>query len=352
MLRSLTQGLIAVVIYYSGLIKILRFLGRAYVKILVFHSIDDVESDFIRGSNVWTSKVRFAKHLRYITKRYRVISLQEFITSLQCGKITKNSVVITFDDGFADNYHVAFPLLKHYRIPATVFLVTDCIEHQKPIWIQELYYLINTVGAQKIAAGLNAVTWELDGPQFRPQNNSKRKLDLNKALEEYLAFSVNKEMRHEILDKLYRDFSIQKDKIFSQNEIFLNWNQVTQMRTNGISFGNHGASHTPLSAMPLDEQENEMHQSKHILEEKLGESFLPFSYPFGMAKYYTQEAKEIIINTGHGCIVTAKPTLNNAQTSPFELGRIDVKNFSLPMLAFEMEKGVLKQMLRAKNSGR
>jgi peptidoglycan/xylan/chitin deacetylase (PgdA/CDA1 family) len=327
-------------------------MGSNYAKILVFHSIDNVENDFIRGSNVWTSAVKFAKHLRYITTYYNVISLQNLIDSLQHGKIPQNSVVITFDDGFADNYHVAYPLLKHYKIPATVFLVTDCIENKKPIWIQELYYLINTVGAQKIAEGLNAVARELCGPWFKPQNNSKRKFDLNKAIEEYLAFSVKKEMRHKILAKLYRDFSIQREKIFAQNEIFLNWDQVRQMRSNGISFGNHGASHSPLSALSSDENEIEILQSKYIIEENLGESFLPFSYPFGMAKYYTQEAKEMVINSGHSCIVTAKPTLNSAQTSRFELGRIDVKNISLPMLAFEMEKGILKQMLRAKNSGR
>jgi peptidoglycan/xylan/chitin deacetylase (PgdA/CDA1 family) len=123
------------------------------------------------------------------------------------------------------------------------------------------------------------------------------------------------------------------------------------MGQNGITFGNHGASHTPLSAMPLDEQENEIRRSKNVIEKKIGESFLPFSYPFGMSKYYTQEAKEMVINTGHSCIVTAKPTLNSAHTSPFELGRIDVKDVALPILAFELEKGALKHLVHAKNSG-
>jgi peptidoglycan/xylan/chitin deacetylase (PgdA/CDA1 family) len=351
MLTSLTQKLIAVVIYYSGVIKILRLLGRNYAKVIVFHSIADVESDFVKGTNVWTSAAKFAKHLHYIRKRYRVISLQDLVSSLRSGRIPKNSIVITFDDGFADNFHVAYPLLRQYQIPATIFLVTDCIENKQPIWIQELCYLISKVGSQKIAEKLDAVAKELNGPQFNPTNSSKRKLGLNKALEEYLAFAVKKEMRGEILTRLYSDFTIQKEKVLSQNEIFLNWDQVKQMQQNGITFGNHGASHTPLSALPSSEQKNEIQQSKHIIEERLGESFLPFSYPFGMGKYYTQEAKEMVINSGHSCIVTAKPTLNSVYTSPFELGRIDVKDVAVPILAFELEKGVLKKILRApKNS--
>ena len=349
MLRSLTKHLLAFAIYYSGFIKILRLLGRNYAKILVFHSISEAESEFIRGTNVWTSVVNFGKHLQYITKRYQVISLQDLVISLQNGTIPKNSVAITFDDGFADNYHVAYPLLKQYQIPATIFLVTDCIENKRPIWIQELYYLLNSVGAQKIFEVLNVLTKELKIAQVKIKNNSKQKLNFDRTLEEYLAFSVNKETRNEILERLYRDFNKQKDKIFSQNEIFLNWNQVRQMSTNGITFGNHGASHTPLSAMPPDEQENEIQRSKKIIEQNLGKKFIPFSYPFGWKKYFTQDTKEMVISTGHSCIVTAKPTLNGEHTSPFELGRIDVKNVSVPFLAFEMEKGILKKYWTANN---
>ena len=348
MLRSLTKRLLAIAIYYSGFIKILRLLGRDYAKILDFHSINDAENDFIRGTNVWTSVDKFEKHLQYLKRCYHVISLQELINSLQHDTIPKNSVVITFDDGFADNYHVAYPLLKQYQIPATIFLVTDCIENKRPIWIQEFYYLLNSIGAQKIFEILNVLTQELKIAQVKIKYNSKRKLNLNKALEEYLGFSVNKEMRNEVLDRLYSNFKIQKDKIFSQNEIFLNWNQVRQMNMNGITFGNHGASHTPLSAMPLNEQENEIQRSKKIIEQNLEKKFVPFSYPFGWKKFFTQATKKIVINTGHSCIVTAKPTLNGKHTSRFELGRIDVKNVSVPFLAFEMEKGILKNFWTTK----
>jgi peptidoglycan/xylan/chitin deacetylase (PgdA/CDA1 family) len=252
--------------------------------------------------------------------------------------------VITFDDGFSDNYYFAYPILKHYQIPATIFLVTDCIEKKQPIWIQELYYLINSVGNKNIIQVLNNFQHEFKIPQFQSLNNSKRNISVEKSLEKFFAFTVGKEMRNMLIDKLYCSFGKQKEKIFNKKEIFLDWEKVMKMSKEVIDYGNHSASHTPLSAMSLMEQEKEIRQSKKIIEKKLNKNFIPFSYPFGMGKYFTLDTKKIVIDSGHSCIVTAKPTLNSENTSPFDLGRIDIKNVSVPVLAFEMEKGFFKKI--------
>ena len=345
MVRSLIKNLLAMVLYYSGLIKIIRFFGRNYAKILVFHSISDYESSFVKGANVWTPTAIFAKHLQYIMANYRVISLQTLVESLRHGRVPPRSVVITLDDGFADNYYFAYPNLKRYQIPATIFLVTDCIENKQPIWIQELCYLLNNVGAERIAEALKALKEELDIPLLEEQNKLKQNWKMDKIVGEYLTFDVKKEARHEILARLYRKFEIQREKIFSQNEVFLNWDQVNQMQRDGISFGNHGASHTPFSAMTFEEQKAEIVESKTVIQKKLGNGFLPFAYPFGMARYFTSTTKKIVEDADHSCILTAMATLNGQNTPPNELGRIDVGNIPVHRLAFNIEKALLKKYL-------
>ncbi len=341
--NSLAKDVLSIVVYYSGLIYILRFLGRNYAKILLYHSVSESENKFIKGTNMWISYVVFEKHMNYILKHYHVISLQELVKFLQQGKIPPQSMVITFDDGFSDNFSFAYPYLRRHKIQTTIFLATDCIEKKKTIWIQELNYLINTVGVQKVIRSIHAMNEKYEIDQLIIETNSKR--TIRKQVEDYLAYDVNKEERKKILGSLFREFNIRTKKVFSENQIFLTASQIRRMKKKGIYFGNHGASHTPFSAMSLDEQWREIVHSKKVIEENLGEDFVPFSYPFGQTKDFTLNTQRLVKEAGHSCILTAMPTLNHAGTSPFELGRIVVDNGPVYKLAFELEKGVLKHLL-------
>jgi peptidoglycan/xylan/chitin deacetylase (PgdA/CDA1 family) len=343
MLRHCVKTFLAIILYYSGLIGIVRVLGRHYAKILIYHSISDRESIFVRGTGMWVSPVIFHKHLNYIRRNYKLISLQKLVDSLKQGRIPPRSVVLTFDDGFADNFHFVYPYLKCNKIEATFFLTTDCINNKKAIWLQELNYLINNVGVQGVIRGINALAQELRSDDLIIETNSET--NIRKQVEEYLGHRVSKKLRDTILTRLYREFNIRKKKVFSENQLLLTKDQMFQMCGDGIHFGSHGSSHTPFSAMTLTEQHEEILNSRRVIEKDFAQDFLPFSYPFGQAKDFTPDTRAIIEHTGHDCIVTAMPTLNHGDTSSYELGRIDVRNVPVHSLAFELEKGVLKHLL-------
>ena len=80
-LGALVLRVLAFWVYYSGLIALLRHLGRGYAKILLYHSVGDEESVFLRGTDVWISSTRFERHLRYVSKYYRVLSLEDLTAS-------------------------------------------------------------------------------------------------------------------------------------------------------------------------------------------------------------------------------------------------------------------------------
>ena len=169
--------------------------------------------------------------------------------------------------------------------------------------------------------------------------------NLQEKVEEYMAFSLKKNTRDKILAILYRKYNLQREKIFSQNQIYLNWDQIKQMKRDGIDFGNHGASHTPFSALSSDEQLEEIIKSKEIIEQNLGKDFLPFSYPYGMTQDFTPSTKNIIEKTGHNCALSAMAKLNGEKTSPYDLGRVVIDNVPVHRLAFEMEKSILKKII-------
>jgi peptidoglycan/xylan/chitin deacetylase (PgdA/CDA1 family) len=338
-----TKNMLAFILYYTKLIYFIRELGKNNAKILVYHSISDNEDNFVKGTDIWTPITTFERHLKYIIGHYRVISLKRLVESLNENKILRRSVVITMDDGFGDNFYFAYPYLKKYNIEATIFLVTDCISKKKPIWIQELNYLINSFGVESI---VRTVKKYIKRRKHRCRNLEKvSDIKSREGLENYFAYCVSNDFRENLLGKIYGQYDLQKEKIFSETRVFLDGEQIEAMRTNKTAFGNHGATHTPLSVMSLLEQKDEIVRSKKVMEETFGCEFLPFAYPFGQKRDFTLDTMRIVKNAGHSCIVSTMPTLNRVDTSPYDLGRIPVSNIPVFRLAFEMEKGILKQVL-------
>jgi len=344
LIRSIVKQILALIIFYSGFIKVLRLLGKNYTKILLYHSISETENNFIRGTRIWTSTDKFNKHLKYLAAKYHIISLEDFVEPLIKGKTSERSVIITFDDGFVDNYYVAFPQLKQYKAPATIFLTTECIENKKPIWIQELNYLLNTIGVEKIWDTLSSLSPQINTDKIIKKRFSK--MLLRNSIEEYFRYSLNIKQREKIIAAVNQKFNLSRKKIFSENKIFLNWEQIKIMRADGITFGNHGASHSPLSFLSERQQLTEVKHSKRLIRDKLGTDFIPFSYPFGGTKDFNINTEQLVKKQGHSCILTAEPKLNHSQSSKYQLGRIAIGNLPVYLLAFEMEKGVLKKLIR------
>ncbi|MHB8155406.1 MAG: polysaccharide deacetylase family protein [Candidatus Omnitrophota bacterium] len=109
------------VVVSLGAFYFLWLSPRYTVPILMYHNVDNEEGTF------FVSPENFAKQMEYIKKNgYQVISLDELVRSIQEKKpFKKNKVVITFDDGYKDNFQYAYPVLKKFSFPATIFLISD-----------------------------------------------------------------------------------------------------------------------------------------------------------------------------------------------------------------------------------
>jgi len=91
--------------------------------ILMYHSVSEHSNYFSA-----ISPEIFNKQMMYLaSKRYSIISLAELLRRLRAKEQLGGAVVLTFDDGYGDNYTTVFPILKQYRFPATIFVTTDFI---------------------------------------------------------------------------------------------------------------------------------------------------------------------------------------------------------------------------------
>jgi len=132
MIKSIVKGFlrrfVSFLVYYTGLNSLIRdskFKSRALV--LMYHRVlneGDASNHIHPG--MYVSSASFERQLQYLKKAYSVIDTNEFAEWLNGNRaFEKIPCVITFDDGWVDNYTNAYPLLMKYRLPATIFIITQ-----------------------------------------------------------------------------------------------------------------------------------------------------------------------------------------------------------------------------------
>src|SRR5688572_1485299 len=106
------------------------------VTILMYHAV--VRSPLKIGHECFLSEDLFRTQMSYLKKHFEVIHLSDAIRRMQDGLIHRPTAVITFDDGFQNNYDICFPILRSEDLPATVFLCTGCIDTNSTLWFCHL----------------------------------------------------------------------------------------------------------------------------------------------------------------------------------------------------------------------
>lgn len=323
----------AVFLYYTGSIALLSYLKRIFsgcgnFAILMYHRVldeDDREREYSQPGMYVSARV-FEKQIAFLSRKYKIIRLRELtdlITRRQ--NIPSNSLVITFDDGWRDNYLCAFPVLKKYKVPAAVFLTTDYIDSDKMFWFykasiltagnklsrRELGELIAGHESLKDSAGV------MSNKETDEANNASSDgdwfIDRLKKLEPGKIDGI--------LERLSA-VNMQADDIIKEGNSMLSWDEVREMNRERIDFGSHGCSHRIMPGLSDAEITDELTESKGVIEEKLGGAVDLFAYPNGD---YNDRIKELAENCGYICaLATGGKKKPQGNTDLFSLRRINV----------------------------
>jgi peptidoglycan/xylan/chitin deacetylase (PgdA/CDA1 family) len=125
-------------LYYAGLRVVglpaaVRQVRNAAV-ILCYHNVVSEEPAALVGSGLHITQARFREQIRWLAAHYTVVPLRELIARLRAGRPLRGTAAITFDDAYRGVFDYACPVLKEFRLPATVFVVTDAAGSGEPFW--------------------------------------------------------------------------------------------------------------------------------------------------------------------------------------------------------------------------
>lgn len=315
--REQVKSLLCILGFYSGafLIYLRFFKPKSEAMILMYHHIKANDRHDLSG----VSEATFDSQMAYLSKHFNVVSLREMVAILkQKKKIPRNTIAITFDDGYENFYTKAYPILKKYRVPATVYLVSHAIEKKETIWTERIASVIKSAKLDRIELKFNGT--HLIYPLTSEEERGLALKEIKGTLKR-----VSNRDRNAALSAFDRAYA-QEEGGGADNSDMMSWSQVTDMDAELVNIGAHTMTHPILSRLSSTEAEREISGSKAFIEEKLGRPIYDFCYPNGEATDYNEEVKKITEEAGFESSCTTILGHNDEKTNRYELFRTYVRN--------------------------
>lgn len=252
---------------------------------LLYHRVNVVKDEIF---NLAVSPEHFEEQMNYIKSKYDILRFED---DWEQGE--RDAVVVTFDDGYADNYIYALPILEKTQVPATIFISTGYVNSGKEYWWDEIVRLL-TVKKQYPAKftledKLYSYTWETD--------TYEKRVELIKTLHWLLKMEPDCRLAFEWFEQLRKWADI--DNVARKENLPVSIEELKALSDSElITLGAHTVNHISLGSQTREQQEYEIGKSIRCLNDYIGKSVETFSFPFGSAVHYNSDTLDICRNNG------------------------------------------------------
>jgi len=304
----------------TGLTRVLETLPqRRALIILNYHRIGNAdETPFDSGVFSATAE-QFDLQIAYLKRRFHIASLEEVFAMMDGDTPQATSVLITFDDGYRDNYTLAFPILRSNGVQAVFFLPTAFIGTGKLPWWDIIAYIIKRSVKSRIHLEYpEPVDFELTRDQARQVCIQILRVFAQTAVKDTERF----------LADLERECEVSRPEAGAER-CFLNWDEARDMQRQGMAFGSHTHSHEILTKLSPELQREEVRYSREIMERELNRHLDILAYPVGLKHCFSDETIRALQDTGYRAAFSFYGGSNRTRSiRPFDIRRYGVADQS------------------------
>lgn len=313
-----------------GKLGVLDLLERTLARrrpgliILTHHRIGEPDIDRFYGPVISATPDGLRAQVAWLHDRVRLITLDELIDQVESGSPWPEPVMLlTFDDGYRDNFELAAPILRERNVPATFFIPSGFLEAPRLPWWDHIAYVIKQTSVMRFVLDCSPrggrSNLEID------LRATSRTAAITTIVSAFLTDAVGDESW--FLDRLTEYCMVEVDSEKLGRELFMSWAHVRDLANSNTSMtiGSHAHSHRKLAALDQDTQRDELAASKRILEVGLGHPVKALAYPYGWAGTYTTETKNLAAEAGYLLAFSSREGINHFA----DLDRYDVRRLGL-----------------------
>ncbi len=282
------KTLVAAALGKSGLRALLARLSRwSGLLCLNYHRIGDSRRSLF-DRELWSATAAdFEAQVRFLKQHFDVVGPDDLAHVL--GKRCGRHALLTFDDGYRDNYALAFPILETHGIRAAFFVTSSFLDRSRPACWDEIAWMVRTSPRRRIPGA----TWLAHDLVF---DEPEREQAVRTLVARYKELPL-----HEVepyLDFLAEATGSGRCPPTETRETWMTWDMVRELREAGMSIGGHTVNHLVLAQLSPEQQWEEIHGCAKRLEVELGEPMTLFSYPFGSAQEFDEATRTCLRRQG------------------------------------------------------
>jgi peptidoglycan/xylan/chitin deacetylase (PgdA/CDA1 family) len=284
---------------------IFHILARKRLSVMIFHRVLP-EPDALFPDEIHAK--RFNQVCGWLKSWFNVIPLDQAIAHIKEGTLPPRSACITFDDGYADNYTVATPILQRHGLSATFFIATGFLDGGR-MWNDTIIETVrssrnNVLDFSALNLGVHPITSVIE-----------KRAAISSLIQQIKYRPINE--RIAVTDQLAQLAGVQLPK-----DLMMSSQQVKAMRLAGMQIGAHTVSHPILATLNAEAAREEIWESKQFLEQLLGERIGLFAYPNGKpGTDYSQESVQIVRELGFDAAVSTTWGAARVSTDMFQIPR-------------------------------
>jgi peptidoglycan/xylan/chitin deacetylase (PgdA/CDA1 family) len=194
-------------------------------------------------------------------------------------------VLLTFDDGYRDNFELAYPLLREHGLSATFFVATGFLDRPHVAWWDELAWMVRRARVGKLAPS-----------EWLPSELVLSDTTDDAAIASLVARykSLPSDEAEAFLDYVSQSTGSGRCDAGEAQKLWITWEMAREMRSGGMTIGGHTVTHPVLAQIPLEGQEHEISSCAKRLGQELGEPMRWFAYPVGARETFTEDTKRIL----------------------------------------------------------
>ncbi len=284
------RELLATTLERTGIGAVLSSTVGRWYGLLVFnyHRIGGGSESCLDRGIFSATQDEFDRQVSFLKKQFDVVRISDLN---ELDRHRQRAVMITFDDGYRDNYEAALPVLQRHNVSATFFLTSGFLDEGRISWWDEIAWMVHTA-RQKWLFPTKLI------PELLSLSHPvERENTINRLLMAYKTLPTEK--TEEFLNDLAARTGAGRAPSEITKDLWMSWEMVREMDKAGMDIGGHTVTHPVLARCTYLQQQEEILASKTRIESMIGHPITAFSYPVGQPDSFTGKTCDLLREAGY-----------------------------------------------------
>lgn len=309
-------------------------MGKLYIA--MYHYTRDLKHSRypeIKGLD----KELFKNQIEFMKNSFNVVTMEQVLENIQgegMHGLPENALLLTFDDGYADNYTVAYPILEEYGLQGSFFIPGKTFATHQLLDVNKIHYILASADIYKLVDDLKKQMDYYRGSEYQYASTDElfhdyavaNRFDIKETIfvKRMLQTVLPEKLRNTISSNLFEKYvGVTEEQL--AYELYMTEEQIRTIKRHGMFIGIHGYDHYWLGNLPEDKMKQDILMALDTLDEFIDRKQWVMNYPYGS---YNQEVIRYIRQQG-ACIglTTDVRVAELGKNSAFELPRLDCNDF-------------------------